>query len=195
VEAIEFLAGLIQKHRVAPNADDTKALGDQSSMFYGGKLAILPTGAFNVPDVRARTSNFDWDVAPLPKGKAGRFAYLGGTGMGLHSKSKYLETTWDLLKFVIGPEGQKTIVDVQLGVSPYKPLAKKEFVQLPAPPANRKVIAEAPEVAKLSPKTPKALDIDPIWREELNAIFDGKKTPKEALKTVEQKANEVLGAK
>ncbi len=43
--------------------------------------------------------------------------------------------------------------------------------------------------------TPGGTRDDPIWREELAAIFDGEKTMKDALKTVAQKAIDILGAR
>ncbi|MFA4645943.1 ABC transporter substrate-binding protein [Pyrococcus kukulkanii] len=86
-------------------------LGDA---FGQQKVAMVISGNWMIPFLADQFPNFkygeDWDIAPLPAGKAGRVTMAYTVILGINSKSKHVKEAWEFVKFVVGPEGQKELV-------------------------------------------------------------------------------------
>ncbi len=69
VEALQFLADLKLKYHVAPSASETAEQG-VVEMFYSGRVAMYPY-LYVAGRMRMYAKGFEWDCAPLPKGRTG----------------------------------------------------------------------------------------------------------------------------
>lgn len=76
--AFEYLVGLINRDHVAPPASDTNDNGDFArNQFLSGRMALFQSGTYNLANV-ADQARFDWGVALLPAGPAGRVSVTNG---------------------------------------------------------------------------------------------------------------------
>ncbi|MBN1628777.1 MAG: sugar ABC transporter substrate-binding protein [Thermoleophilia bacterium] len=107
-EAIQFCAELADKHHVAPTLAQMQSL--QADPFQTGQAAMIITGRWQVLPYR-KVQGFEWDVAPLPKGKR-RATLLGSHGWGISTTCKRPELAWEFIKFITGPAGAKRVVDM-----------------------------------------------------------------------------------
>lgn len=55
VRALEFLTSLATEHKVAPRPNAFRAVsGNETRLFYSGRLALLPSGHWLIPNIRAQ---------------------------------------------------------------------------------------------------------------------------------------------
>lgn len=104
-QAIQFLADLINKDRVAPAFQEMAQIGDSTQLFSSGQAAMVMTNAARLTTFK--TAPFKWAVAPLPAGPTGlRANTVGGAGFGMNANSRHKAEAWTFLKYLAGPEGQ-----------------------------------------------------------------------------------------
>ncbi|MGH2369793.1 MAG: ABC transporter substrate-binding protein, partial [Chloroflexota bacterium] len=90
VEAFEFLADLVQKHRVAPTSEEITATGrSQLQLFEEGRASMWTAGDWNFQR-HLQVPGFRWEASFIPKapktGKTGSAANLRGLVMSAQSK-------------------------------------------------------------------------------------------------------------
>ncbi len=58
VAALEFLTSLVTEHRVAPRPNAFRAVtGNESRLFYSGRLGLLPSGHWLIPNIRPQLAS------------------------------------------------------------------------------------------------------------------------------------------
>jgi len=78
VTAFQYVVDLINTDTVAPPASDTNDNGDFSrNQFLSGRMAVFQSGTYNLAQV-AEQADFNWGVAMLPTGPAGRVSVTNG---------------------------------------------------------------------------------------------------------------------
>lgn len=122
IEGLEFLAGLVLKEKVSPNASQASTFG--SNMFLTGRLAMSSEGSWMIKGFSA-ADHFQWDVAPLPKGEQS-VGVVNGLGNAIYSGSKQKDAAWELVKF--------------LGSRPYQESLARSGTSIPA----LRSVAESP---------------------------------------------------
>lgn len=101
VEAIQFVADLVFKDKVAPNPTG----GDPTSLFQAGKIAMTASPA-NLAATLAKNPNFKYDVLPMPSNKSNTNVF-GAAGFAMYSGSKNKDLAWELLKELASQDTQK----------------------------------------------------------------------------------------
>jgi len=103
VRALQFLYDLKFKDHVCPPGRDPTR---QDFSFAKGTIGMHQYGVFAIPTLREQAPNVDWDVAPLPRGPDGRRAAIVYTNSwGISSKTRHPAEAFELLKFIVSPEG------------------------------------------------------------------------------------------
>ncbi len=103
--AIQYLVDLINTEHVAPSAADTNDNGDfNRDTFLQGKMALFESGTFNLKNV-ADGASFDWGIAPLPAGPAGRVSVVNSVIAAGNAKTKNKDATVKVLKWLGSQEG------------------------------------------------------------------------------------------
>ncbi|MBU6429530.1 MAG: sugar ABC transporter substrate-binding protein, partial [Cyanobacteria bacterium REEB65] len=96
--ALKFYVDLRNRYHYAPT--DTEAGNARmTQLFATGKLAMLVYGRWAVPGFR-RTLNFDWDVAPFPRGPAGSVVDADASGWAIASACPHPDRAWKLVRFL-----------------------------------------------------------------------------------------------
>jgi multiple sugar transport system substrate-binding protein len=101
VEAIQFIADLVDKEKVAPNPTG----GDPTSLFQSGKIAMTAAPA-NLAATLAANKDFKYDVLPMPSNKSNTNVF-GAAGFAMYSQSQNKDLSWELLKELASQDTQK----------------------------------------------------------------------------------------
>jgi multiple sugar transport system substrate-binding protein len=87
VEAFDYLVNAINTAKVAPPASETNANGDFSrDAFLEGKMAMFQSGLYNLKNI-ADGAEFEWGVASMPSGPAGRVSVTNGVVVAGNAES------------------------------------------------------------------------------------------------------------
>jgi multiple sugar transport system substrate-binding protein len=183
VEALQFLADLINRYRVAPSSDQLKAQGGRAGLFQAGNLFLYHSPVNNVAQNR-RSVSFDWSLTAIPRGKAKASASSGGgVGWFLSSDSKVKDETWELMKVLASKELVR--LEAERGEAPpsRRSVANEpSFIDPPEPPGkDMKVVVEALEAMHVETALINGVEIDGILDEELGPLWQGQKTAREAV--------------
>ena len=112
LEALRYEQDAGHKERIAirENLADVFPAGASKNYFQAfsdGTFAMMEEGSWilanatlpnNIPD------GVEWDVAPIPKGPAGRVALATNDGWSIWKGSKATDETWELMKFLMTDE-------------------------------------------------------------------------------------------
>jgi multiple sugar transport system substrate-binding protein len=107
VEAIQFMADVLNKHKIAPKSEQIAGLGDP---FRIGKVAMggFPHASqgFNIRYEKRPIKRYGIEF--VPAGKGGTMYGLGATGYAIPTKSGHPKEAWELAKFGVSKEtGEK----------------------------------------------------------------------------------------
>jgi multiple sugar transport system substrate-binding protein len=183
MEAFQFLADLIHRHRVAPTPDELRAQGGRRALFEGGNLLLYHQPVAGVAENR-RSVSFDWSLSGLPRGKARTvFSSGGGVGWFLASDSKVKDETWELMKVLASKEGVR--MEAVRGEAPpsRRSVANEpEFVNPPDPPrGDMRVVVEALEAMHVETALVQGVEIDRVLDEELRPMWSGERSAAESV--------------
>jgi multiple sugar transport system substrate-binding protein len=88
VESFEYLVNAINTAKVAPPAAETNANGDFSrDAFVEGRMAMFQSGLYNLKNV-ADGAQFEWGIASMPSGPAGRVSVTNGVVVAGNAESE-----------------------------------------------------------------------------------------------------------
>lgn len=183
VEALQFLADLIHRHRVAPTPQEAQSQGGRRALFLSGNL-LLYHEPVNQVAANRREAGFDWGLTGVPRGR-GKTAVSSGGGVGwfLAQPSKIKDETWELMKVLASKEGVR--MEAVRGEAPpsRRSVANEPaFISPPeAPGADMKVVVEALELMHVETPLIEGLEIDRVLTEELGPVWRGERTTREAV--------------
>lgn len=193
IEALHYLVDLSSKDKVMePGIVDW---GATPKAFFEGHTAMMWTTTGNLTNVR-KNAPFDFGVAMLPKHKM-RGAPTGGGNFYLFkgSSPEQLSAAVDFIKWITAPEqaAQWTMATGYVAPRPATwdtPTMKKYAQEFPPVLVARDQLQYA--TAELS--THENQRVTQILNDALAAAITGQKTPEDALKDAQQKADAVLSA-
>ncbi|MCL6590919.1 MAG: sugar ABC transporter substrate-binding protein [Firmicutes bacterium] len=192
VEAIQFWADLVAKYNVSPaTGGQTASSASGWELLKGGKAAMVPQGSWMLSD--ARTFTFKWDVAMLPKGPAGRYSAFNGLAHNIFAKTKYPEQAWKLAKWMDSYESQR-IVSEQGVVFPAIPKLMPVYLAATKAKGPEHVKYFVDETAKSGfwPMHVNWGQISDTITRELDLVFSGSQTAKEAVKNIKMQVDPLL---
>lgn len=191
-EAIQWESDLINKHHVAPTADESAEVGAMK-LFATGKIGMYISGSWAAElQFKDLITDFTYDVAPLPKGKK-RVSFFGGAGYAMMSRSKHKEAAWKLLKWMTGPACQRrAAVQSQIIPSRRSVAESGAYLELKRPPMHRKVFLDMIKYGKADPPVSVAPEMTEIMNAEISLALLGKKPAKDACEKVKPVIDQLL---
>ena len=190
IEAIQFNIDLTRKYHVTPTERQRVDM-NASQLFTMGRIAMAPGSRGIIKAYRERISDFEWDVAPLPKGKKrANFLYYGG--FSIAKKTKYPLESWELVKFLTSSEGQKLNSGVGGQVPSRKSVAESDIFLDVTPPANNRVFLDELKYTRSIIYTPAVDQVEEIIRRYLELARLGKIDVREACKQIKIQADKIL---
>lgn len=109
VEALQWYADLVLKHKVAPSKTDTDALAGVD-LFQTGKVAMQWTGRWPLKDYLAN-ADLKFGTVGLPAGPKGKANALCWAGFTLNAAGEHKDAAWKFLKYIAAGDGAKEFAD------------------------------------------------------------------------------------
>ena len=140
---IQFLQDLIYKEKVMAEPALFAETGDA---FEQGKAAMESNGSWLVPTHTA--AGFDFGIAPLPKGPAGRYTSVNPTGAVVYQATKAPDASWEFVKYLASPAAQEQLMQLHASIP-----VSKEVLAGPYPSSfeGAQVLADSLAYANLKP--------------------------------------------
>jgi multiple sugar transport system substrate-binding protein len=184
VEAIQWVADLTVKHQVQPPWADIQATNatydrftNQQDMMRSGPMSDYTT-------LKAAIKDFEWDFAPIP-GQVAQYQNGGMTLFVIPAKAKNSQAGFKFLEYMSGPEGGKTFASNAAFVPVNRDAAKSLDPTL-------KLFAEAADHQTTTNSTTATSQAVALYRPQLELVYAGSKTAKEALGSVKDQINTLL---
>lgn len=193
VEAIQFFADLTHVHRVAPTPEERQALGVNSNdeLFYQGKAAMISSAPY-FHNLRNRIKDFEWDVA-VPTMRKRRAAPLWPDSISMYAGTKAPEAAWRFLRYIVGPDGQKTITELGRGAPVLKSVANSPaFLQEERDPKSIRMYLDLPPYGVVTQYTTVWDELEKTNREELEPVFLGKRSARDAVTALVPRVERLL---
>ncbi len=133
LEAYKWPWDLIYTDKIAPAPG-----GEPVNPFLSGGVAMSLEGIWMIADY-ATIKDFEWDMAMLPKNpKTGKgTTSLESDGWWVFKKAKDPEVAWNLMKYMVSPQGQAKFAELNFVVPPSIPEAAEKWYDQ-KPPEHRK---------------------------------------------------------
>ncbi len=185
VEAVQFYYDLSLKHGVAPNVAELQQT-PQRELFVAGRVAMN----YDNPGAQLpfeKIVDFRWDVAMMPMGKE-RVTGMAENGYALSATTQHPQEAWTLIKFLSGPEASQVIIGAGGAMPCLKSLAESGDVRV------KQAFLDSVPYARPIFSAPQMLDMLAVFRNEQPLMAMGLKPVPDALRSMNDQFNEMLGA-
>lgn len=191
IEAVQFFYDLAHVHQIMP--EGPQGWGDIPTNFLAGKSAMVIHSTGSLTNIKNK-AEFDFGVAMLPT-NGGKRTNLGGGNIYMFKDipQENKDAAWELIKFLTSPEkaADWSMASGYIATrkSAYEvPEFKKFLEENPEYLVARDQLAEAG--AELT--THNKGKVIKVFSDEIDAVITGQKTPEEAMKTAQEKAEREL---
>ncbi|MGQ9630934.1 MAG: ABC transporter substrate-binding protein [bacterium] len=194
VEGFQRRADLMWKYHVTLQPAESQAISALGNPFKTGKVAMGFTGGWFFADF-APIKAFKWSIGALPKGTQ-RKGTLFSDPWVIANGSKHPEEAWTWIKFATSEEGQKIFNEGYVADTLNKKLLYLLNKKAPNVPENvlRETIMGGIKYSQESPNHTivRWPEIENIVNAELDPLWLGKISAKEAVASLEAKLNKIL---
>jgi len=187
-EALNWFAALQTVHHVAPDRVAEASL-DSESRFIQGTTAMYLNSRRGTPTYR-ESAAFDWDVAPLPRGKEAA-GVLHSDGYCLSAAAANRDAAWRFIEFANSPAGQAIVARSGRTVPSLRAVAESEaFLDPSQRPSRSRVFLDTIPDLRLVPLISTWDEIESTASEEIERAFYGDITPQDAARLARVRTEE-----
>ncbi|MEV5552366.1 sugar ABC transporter substrate-binding protein [Nonomuraea wenchangensis] len=144
VEALQFQADLVHKHKVAPVPVSSTDYSGPQKLFSAGRAAMILTGPWDLDPIRKTSPDLELGVAPPLKHRT-RATQAAGVSLFVPAKAARPELSWDFVKRVTAAEVERAATAETGMLMPRKSWA--ELSEVRSDPVT-KVFADALAIAQ-----------------------------------------------
>ncbi|MBN1348987.1 extracellular solute-binding protein [candidate division KSB1 bacterium] len=199
VEALQFLYDLKFKDKVCPSQFATPGVS-AGVAFVQGRIGMFgPWGVFSIVDFREQITDFEWDVAVLPRGPDGTRAGINApSAFGVSSQCENKREAFEFVKFISSKQGMEIIAKWSLFIPCRKSVARSPaFLDPSTPPEHDELMLHDVEhgyahlPAFASSRTFEIYEI--VNNQIMSRLLDyNLQTPEETVHIIAEKARRVL---
>jgi multiple sugar transport system substrate-binding protein len=191
IDYLQTNLDLIHKHKVAVTGkgggDNT--LDDVISLFRQEKVGMALMFTWDLPFLREKLADMDWDIVPNPKVRT-RGHWGSSRAVVISSDTRHPEEAWQLCQEFFGEEFQRamshTIVPSDMRVAEQMIAANKEK------PQNMRALLACARTAQVVPRLPGITELMQFWYDARDSVRDGRATPQEAMTRAEFEINRAI---
>ena len=171
------MGDLVNKYHVAPRPEEAAQVGNMK-LFTSGRIGMLISGSWAAELVfKDNIKDFEYDVAPLPRGPAARATFIGGAAYAVLSRSKHKDQAWELVKWMTGKQYQRSrAIHSQIVPSRISVARSGAYLHLNKPPKARKVFLDMIEYGRPTPYVSCSPEMNQIIQSELDLVLLGKES-------------------
>jgi multiple sugar transport system substrate-binding protein len=190
VQALRWFCELQTRHRVVPDAAGEKA-EDSETRFVNGRAAMFLNSRRGVPNYR-QLRGFDWDVAPLPRGKR-RAGVLHADAYFVARACADKAAAWRFIEFANSPEGQRLVAASGRTVPSLRAVARSPvFLESNLPPRRSRVFLDTIPHLRAFPIHRHWIDVEEVVTDEIERAFYGRAELADALIAATERTGELL---
>lgn len=187
-EALQFLADLNLKHKVAPSASLTESMGRVEG-FFSNHVGMIYCGRWDLPEFK-KLRDGRWNTTLLPKGK--REANLGlGSGFCIVKDSPKAQNAWKLIMFLSMGDGQQELLEGGFHTPASQVLTNSQYF-LGSSVGGAPAFVEGVKYAHPVPFTTRYTEIANIWDQEMQLLWSGQSTVQQVTAKIDERVNKVL---
>lgn len=176
--ALQWFVDLQTVHGVVPDRTAEASI-DSETRFIQGATAMYLNSRRGTPTYREAV-NFDWDVAPLPRGEEAA-GVLHSDAYCLAAAAENKDAAWRFIEFANSPGGQTLVARSGRTVPSLIAVAESEaFLDPAARPARSRVFLDTIPELQLVPLLSTWEEIEATASEEIERAFYGDITAEEA---------------
>jgi multiple sugar transport system substrate-binding protein len=191
IEALQFVTDLKWKDHTIARAGEGDNMAVEAQLLTG-RVGMVVAGAYMMLTLEGVKDAMRWGTAAMPHGPRGdRYTRVTWDGISINAKTPYKEQAWRFIRFLLNDESQAIVGRSGRSLPIRRADAMKYFMNAETNEDARRVI-EATSYGKLTPITPKYLELDQATRPLLERISFNKMSPKDAIAAMEPAVNEVL---
>lgn len=197
VEAYQFIYDLVHTQRVMVTKEDaTRVTPPGGTLFLSGKVWAFENSSGQLSRPRKEPPAFDWDVAPIPRAKAGGRAGVplwSGNPTGIWQGSKFPDAAWEWARFKAQDEAQNFFSRGKAVTAALKrSLTISDGFETP-PPAHVSVFRSVKfEDSGSWNYHPRFGEAEQFATREINAAFLKEKPIRQALQDIDAACNAIM---
>jgi multiple sugar transport system substrate-binding protein len=195
VKAHQFWADLFLKHKVSGTSQEYRDAGATGDVFGAGRMGMHLHGSYQIGRYRQEIKDFPWDVAPLPKGPAGRAVLVSGNpSHALAAPGRQKDRAWAFLRWWIAKQNARQVV--LPGNTPTRLAAAREWTEEqknePAPRGIAFVTEGAQQAGKRAETGVRNADWNKVLADTRSAINAGRVPAEQGLREATQQIDRIL---
>ena len=171
-----------------------------SGAFAAGNVAMMPMGIWFASTMASKMKNNEanmnaWGIATIPHPSTVEAGYTVGasTPACINAASKQKDAAWDFLKFITGEEGQKVYAEAG-GISAIQNDETRALIaSAEGMPDNMAEALKVKNIVPDGPIAPNITELSDMIAQEHTMIMLGESTVDEGLKSMSERAAEILG--
>ncbi len=193
LEALQFLYDLVVEDQCSPNPAALTAMGTNAdAMFRNQTVAMESMGLWMLPQYKADPLSFEWDVVRMPIDKNQK-TKAGILNWGISADSKNPDATWDLLKFLVGPESMKIVAESNMALPASTDENANQIVLDTHFPDNVKAFVDSvPDVDMVDQLSIYRTEVNTKIQELIDKMLIGESTPEETQQKLITEINAIL---
>ncbi len=191
IEAIQWLADLTVVHGVQPERGLVRETNTGNNLFLQGKVGMIFRTQGTMAYFRNNDINFTFDVAP-PPAKVDQKSEGSFICYAVPTAAENPDGAWELLKYLIGPNGQKIFVDRGDFIPGHIATAESLTAQEGVSPSNIALFATAMQYGTSVNFTENTENARNTYRPQLDLVWTGESTAEEVLTGVKQEVEDIL---
>lgn len=193
LNALEFLYNLVVVDQISPNPAALTAMGTNAdAMFRNQSVAMESMGLWMLPQYKADPLSFEWDVVRMPMDQNQR-TKAGILNWGISADTKNPDAAWDLLKFLVGPEGMRIVAESNMALPASTDEDANQIVLDTHFPENVKAFVDSvPDVDMTDQLSIYRTEVNTKLQELVDKMLIGESTPEETQQALIKEINAIL---
>jgi multiple sugar transport system substrate-binding protein len=150
IAGLTLYRDLIWKYKIMPSPQHLTQSLNAQEMFKTGRLGMFGLGIWCVPDFR-EIEGFAWDIGPMPAGPRRKITKLVTAGWAVYSGTEHPRESWELVKYLSGPEAQTYQMRIWRDPSGIKQVFRDMMFWEPEePPKSRQIVLDSIEFGRFA---------------------------------------------
>ncbi|CCX37328.1 putative sugar transport system (Sugar-binding protein) [Clostridium sp. CAG:1013] len=193
LEALQFLYDMVVVDGLSPNPAALTAMGKGAdALFRNQSVAMESAGLWMLPTYKADPLDFEWDVVRMPMDKNQK-TKAGILNWGISSATKNPEVSWDVLKFLVGPEGMRIVAESNMALPGSNDEAANQIVLDSKFPENVQAFVDSvPDVDMTDQLSIYRTEVNTKLQEIVDKMLIGESTPEETQEKLITEINAIL---
>jgi multiple sugar transport system substrate-binding protein len=179
------------RHHVAPIAGKDFVGANATDLFFDGTVAIWICNSGCQIVMQDRKVAFKWDIAHMPKGKAGPANFHAADALLVSSAAKNADAAWEFMKYSVSPEAEERYGREGIHMPSRKSVVNKVFIR-PGTPWTEEVNLEALKYARLRPLTADFVHYNQVMNKYFAQMTNNEISVADALAKVQQAVDYIL---